>query len=103
MRNELPWKALKAYADKFGINYYVTDYLNYEFIPIFKREKYVWVHSASIVRYMHLTNPKEFTELNRYNFVQLSETHAILGSTKSSRSFRLIRRTEFERVTGIKV
>ena len=102
--SKLSHKALSTYAAgmKIGIPWYRPQYVSFEFIPMFKREGYVWIHVASVVRYCHLMLPDEFGELNNANLLRDNRTY-VLNNGRNLRSFRLMKIDEFEQATGVKV
>jgi len=101
MKPELSYKALKLYGSKFGVPFYSPDYLSYSLIPLFRRTGYVWIHTPSVVRYAHLVKPDEFGMLNRINFT-VGGFNQIVNNGRDTRSFKLVKITEFEKITGIK-
>ena len=100
MKQELSIKALRLYGSKFGVPHYSPSYISYTLIPLFRRLGYVWIQSASVVKYCHQTKPKEFGHLNQHNLI--IAPHQTMNNGRDTRSFRLIKVTEFERITGIK-
>lgn len=103
MKPELGYKALRLYGKKFGVPSYKSEYISYPFIPLFRRMGYVWIHAASVVRFCHLQNPNEFGVLNQFSLIRIANIHQVMNNGRSTRSFRLIKQDEFERVTGIEL
>lgn len=94
---------MKLYASKFGVQFYKPDLMSYSFIPLFKRMGYVWIHCASVVRYCHLQDPAQFGILNQLNIIQISGIHSVMNNGRNTRSFRLMKIDEFEKLTGLEV
>lgn len=103
MKPELSYKALKLYASKFGVQFYKPDLMSYSFIPLFKRVGYVWIHCASVVRYCHMQDPAQFGVLNQLNIIQVSDVFSVMNNGRATRSFRLIKIEDFEKIIGVEV
>ena len=83
---------------------YSPDYLSFKFIPILKKMGHVWIHTPSILRYCHLSNPDEFGYLSRQHLIQISTGYSMFNDgRRNTRMFRSLTVDEFEQGTGLKV